>query len=68
MLLASILATSAFAQRGEIEIGSAAPGLSIDKWVTGSETSVEAGRVYVIAFLATRAVQRVMTRRAAIAE
>jgi len=46
------LATTAFGQRG-LNVGDDAPGLDIEEWIKGEETSIERGRVYIIEFWAT---------------
>lgn len=47
------LTTAAFGQRGKLSVGDPAPGLDIDTWVKGEETTIESGKVYVIEFWAT---------------
>ena len=47
------LTTSAFGQRGKLSVGDPAPGLDIDTWIKGEETTIESGKVYVIEFWAT---------------
>ncbi len=47
------LTSGAFAQRGKLSVGDAAPGLDIDTWVKGEKTSIEPGKVYVVEFWAT---------------
>ena len=37
----------------KLEVGHAAPGLDIEEWVKGSETSITNGSVYVVEFWAT---------------
>jgi thiol-disulfide isomerase/thioredoxin len=46
------LASSAMAA-DKLEVGHAAPGLDIEEWVKGSETSISNGSVYVVEFWAT---------------
>ncbi|MEE8153466.1 MAG: redoxin domain-containing protein [Phycisphaerales bacterium] len=48
-----VLTTAAVGQRGKLSVGDAAPGLDIDTWVKGEETTIESGKVYVIEFWAT---------------
>ena len=47
------LTSGAFGQRGKLSVGDPAPGLDIDTWVKGEETTIESGKVYVIEFWAT---------------
>ena len=47
------LTSGAFAQRGKLSVGDAAPGLDIDTWIKGEKTSIEPGKVYVVEFWAT---------------
>jgi thiol-disulfide isomerase/thioredoxin len=51
-MLALVLAGPAFGQK-KLSVGDAAPGLDIEQWVKGSETTIAAGNVYVIEFWAT---------------
>ncbi|MHC5026765.1 MAG: TlpA family protein disulfide reductase [Planctomycetota bacterium] len=48
-----MLTTGAFAQRGQLKVGDAAPSLDIAEWVKGSATTIETGNVYVVEFWAT---------------
>ncbi len=47
------LTSGAFGQRGKLSVGDPAPGLDIDTWIKGEETTIESGKVYVIEFWAT---------------
>ena len=47
------LTSGAFGQRGKLSVGDPAPGLDIDTWNKGEETTIESGKVYVIEFWAT---------------
>lgn len=51
----AMVASVATAQRGQykLAVGDQAPGLDIEKWVKGDETSLETGQVYVVEFWAT---------------
>jgi thiol-disulfide isomerase/thioredoxin len=51
--LVLMLTAGAFAQEKKLSVGDAAPGLDIEKWVKGSETTLEEGNVYVVEFWAT---------------
>jgi len=53
VLLALLIAVPASAQRQDLKVGSKAPGLDIEEWVKGNETTIQDGRVYVIEFWAT---------------
>ena len=46
------LASSVMAQ-DKLSVGSNAPGLDIETWVKGKETTIESGKVYVVEFWAT---------------
>jgi thiol-disulfide isomerase/thioredoxin len=46
------ISTAALAQE-KLDVGDAPPALDIEKWVSGSETAIEKGKVYVIEFWAT---------------
>lgn len=46
------LATSVLGQE-KLDVGHNAPGLDIEKWVKGKETTIQSGQVYVIEFWAT---------------
>lgn len=46
------LSSTVWAQ-DKLTVGSNAPGLDIEEWVKGSETSIENGKVYVVEFWAT---------------
>ncbi len=48
-----VLTSAAFSQRGKLSVGDPAPGLDIDTWIKGKETSIESGKVYVVEFWAT---------------
>jgi len=48
MLLA--LAGPSQAQQRRLRVGDSAPGLDIERWVTGDETTIDSGTVYVITF------------------
>jgi thiol-disulfide isomerase/thioredoxin len=50
--VALCLASSVLAQ-DKLSVGSNAPGLDIEKWVKGKETTIESGKVYVVEFWAT---------------
>ena len=47
------LTSAAFAQRGKLSVGDAAPGLDIETWIKGEQTTIEPGKVYVVEFWAT---------------
>ena len=47
------LAASVFGQQKKLAVGDNAPGLDIEKWVKGSETTIQPGKVYVVEFWAT---------------
>jgi thiol-disulfide isomerase/thioredoxin len=47
------LATSAFGQRNKLKVGDTAPGLDIEEWVKGEETTIEEGKTYIVEFWAT---------------
>ncbi|MEE9128979.1 MAG: TlpA disulfide reductase family protein [Phycisphaerales bacterium] len=47
------LTSGAVGQRAKLSVGDPAPGLDIDTWVKGKETTIESGKVYVIEFWAT---------------
>ena len=47
------LTAAAFAQDKKLSVGDPAPGLDIEKWVKGGETSIQPGNVYVVEFWAT---------------
>lgn len=53
LTIAMVLASSAMGQSRKLAVGDKAPGLDIDKWVTGKETTIEPGQVYVVEFWAT---------------
>ncbi|MBT8484364.1 MAG: TlpA family protein disulfide reductase [Phycisphaerales bacterium] len=53
VLLTLALTATAFAQRRDLSVGDAAPGLNIEQWVKGPETTIENGRTYVVYFWAT---------------
>ncbi len=50
-----LLAVTAVADaaKDDLEVGDSAPGLSIEEWVKGSETTIEDGNIYIIEFWAT---------------
>src|SRR5262245_35647835 len=50
--IAFIITVSAFGQN-KLSVGDAAPGLDIEKWVKGNETTLATGNVYVVEFWAT---------------
>jgi thiol-disulfide isomerase/thioredoxin len=50
--LGLLLTGSAFGQE-TLKVGDTAPGLDIEKWVKGDETTLEKGKVYVVEFWAT---------------
>jgi thiol-disulfide isomerase/thioredoxin len=47
------LAVSALAQDKKLDVGDQAPGLDIELWAKGDETTLESGNVYVVEFWAT---------------
>src|SRR5688572_26249779 len=47
------LAAGAWAQEKVLGVGDQAPGLDIELWTRGEETTIETGKVYVIDFWAT---------------
>lgn len=51
--LALSLSATAFGQTRQLSVGDQAPGLDIEKWVKGSETTLTSGNVYVVEFWAT---------------
>jgi thiol-disulfide isomerase/thioredoxin len=52
-VLCLTLASAVSAQDKKLDVGQAAPGLDIEEWVKGSETTIEGGSVYVVEFWAT---------------
>src|SRR6266850_7653254 len=46
------ISSTGFAQT-KLDVGSTAPGLDIDTWVKGDETTLSPGKVYVVEFWAT---------------
>jgi thiol-disulfide isomerase/thioredoxin len=52
-VLALGLAASAWAQDKKLQVGDQAPGLDIEVWAKGDETTIESGNVYVVEFWAT---------------
>ena len=53
LTLALALTSGATAQRQSLQVGSKAPGLDIEAWVKGEETTIQPGRAYVVEFWAT---------------
>lgn len=51
--LAAGMTTGALAQEKKLAVGAQAPGLDIELWTRGDQTSIESGKVYVIDFWAT---------------
>jgi thiol-disulfide isomerase/thioredoxin len=53
LALALCLSAAAVAQQEKLAVGDNAPGLDIERWVKGEETTIKPGQVYVIEFWAT---------------
>lgn len=49
-----LIATPTLAKDDRLEAGDAAPGLDIEEWLNGSETTLEEGNVYLIEFFTTK--------------
>lgn len=52
-ILMLCLAPSALGQRTELKLGDPAPGLDIETWINGQETSIENGYTYIVLFFST---------------
>ena len=52
-VLCLAMASSAYGQKNKLNIGDDAPGLDIEQWVSGGETTIERGQVYIVEFWAT---------------
>jgi len=52
-VLCLAIASGAYGQKNKLEVGDDAPGLDIERWVKGSETTIEKGQVYIVEFWAT---------------
>lgn len=53
VLVSLMIATSAFAQRATLRVGSDAPTLEVGQWLAGGSKKIEKDNVYVIEFWAT---------------
>ena len=50
LITCMMLVSAAGAQQKKLAVGDAAPGLDIESWVSGSETSIQNGTAYVVMF------------------
>ncbi len=56
-ILCLLLTTAAFGQRDRLSVGDPAPGLDVEEWLAGSETTIKQGQVYIIWFWETKGVE-----------
>lgn len=52
-ILCMALTAASYGQRDKLSVGDPAPGLDIEAWVKGNETSIKTGNVYLLVFWET---------------